>query len=56
MHALLVDASVLAAVTGFTYTGTVLGVAFVSVASRNPERRRDARTTLTILVRRRPQR
>ncbi|MFI8816044.1 MULTISPECIES: hypothetical protein [unclassified Streptomyces] len=51
---LLIDATTLAAATGLVYTGTLLGVAFVSVASRNPARRRDARATLMILVRRRP--
>ncbi|WP_171168592.1 hypothetical protein [Streptomyces sp. I05A-00742] len=56
MPALLTDATALAAATGLTYTATLLTVALVSVVSRNPDRRRDARATLTILVRRRPSR
>ncbi|MFJ8334398.1 hypothetical protein [Streptomyces sp. NPDC094437] len=54
MLALLTDATVLAAVTGLTYSATLLGVALASVLSRTPARRRDARATLTILVRRKP--
>ncbi|MFD4907765.1 hypothetical protein [Kitasatospora purpeofusca] len=54
LPALLSDATVLAGATGFVYTVTLLGVALTSVASRSPARRRDARETLTILVRRRP--
>ncbi|WP_329293269.1 hypothetical protein [Streptomyces sp. NBC_01455] len=53
LPALLSDATVLAAATGFSYSVTLLGVALVSVVSRTPARRRDARATLTILVRRR---
>ncbi|MET9294144.1 hypothetical protein [Streptomyces sp. NPDC003077] len=56
MHTVLTDATALAATTGLTYAGTLLGVAFVSVVSRDPERRKDARATLMILVRRRTQR
>ncbi|MEV6164622.1 hypothetical protein AB0L71_22375 [Streptomyces sp. NPDC052052] len=56
MYALLTNATALAAATGLAYTGTLLGVAFVSVVSRDPDRRKDARATLMILVRRRPQR
>ncbi|MBC2879082.1 MULTISPECIES: hypothetical protein [Streptomyces] len=56
LPALLTDATALAAATGLTYTTTLLTVALVSVVSRNPDRRRDARATLTILVRRRPSR
>ncbi|MGW7555640.1 hypothetical protein [Streptomyces rimosus] len=51
---LLTDATVLAAATGLSYSVTLLGVALVSVASRSPARRRDARATLAILLRRKP--
>ncbi|GCD37830.1 MULTISPECIES: hypothetical protein [Streptomyces] len=51
---LLTDATVLAAATGFSYSVTLLGVALVSVASRSSARRRDARATLAILLRRKP--
>ncbi|MFJ3926352.1 hypothetical protein [Streptomyces sp. NPDC090022] len=47
------DAAVLAALTGLTYTAAVVTVAATSVLARSPERRRDARATLTILLRRR---
>jgi hypothetical protein len=47
------DATTLAAATGLTYAVTLLAVALASVASRCPDRRRDARATLTILIRRR---
>ncbi|MEU9107159.1 hypothetical protein AB0D54_22965 [Streptomyces xanthophaeus] len=53
LQSVLHDAAALAAVTGFTYTGAVVTVAASSVLSRSPERRRDARATLTILLRRR---
>ncbi|WP_326600861.1 hypothetical protein [Streptomyces sp. NBC_01800] len=43
----------LAALTGAFYTAGVASVAAVSVLSRNPGRRRDARETLKILRRRR---
>ncbi|MGW6770533.1 hypothetical protein ACWGBX_08970 [Streptomyces sp. NPDC055037] len=49
---LLTDATVLAAATGLTYAMILFGVALVSVVSRTPARRRDARATLAILVRR----
>ncbi|WP_067476809.1 hypothetical protein [Actinomadura hibisca] len=49
---LLTNAAVLTAATGLIYTLALLGVAFVSVASRTPARRRDARATLAILMRR----
>ncbi|MEU1661817.1 hypothetical protein ABZ527_37945 [Streptomyces griseofuscus] len=39
---------------GLLYTGVLFVVALVSVLAPTPERRKDARTTLTILVRRRP--
>jgi predicted MFS family arabinose efflux permease len=51
---LLTDVTVLAAATGLSYSVTLLGVALVSVVSRAPARRRDARATLMILVRRQP--
>lgn len=54
LPALLTDATVLAAATGLSYSVTLLGVALVSVLSRTPTRRRDARATLAILVRRLP--
>lgn len=56
LPALLTNASALAAVVCLTYTTTLLSVALVSVVSCNPARRRDARATLTILVRRWPPR
>ncbi|MGP9017500.1 hypothetical protein ACT1U9_03700 [Streptomyces sp. BR1] len=52
LPAVLTGATTLAAITGLTYAVTLFGVALVSVASRNPARRRDARATLTILRRR----
>ncbi|MFI5619008.1 hypothetical protein [Streptomyces sp. NPDC051567] len=53
---ILHDGTALAAATGLTYAGAVVTVAAASVLSRSPERRRDARATLTILMRRRPPR
>ncbi|MFD7258390.1 hypothetical protein [Streptomyces sp. NPDC059874] len=53
LPSILHDAAVLTAITGLTYTGAVVTVAASSVLSRSPERRRDARATLTILLRRR---
>ncbi|MEW1888741.1 hypothetical protein [Streptomyces sp. IBSBF 3010] len=41
-----------AAATGLAYVGAVVTVAASSVLFRSPERRRDARATLTILLRR----
>lgn len=46
------DAATLTAATGLAFTGAVVTVAASSVLSRNPQRRRDARATLTILLRR----
>ncbi|MFG2669050.1 hypothetical protein ACGFY6_33025 [Streptomyces sp. NPDC048387] len=46
------NAATLTAATGLTYAGAVVTVAASSVLSRSPERRRDARATLAILVRR----
>lgn len=51
---LLGDATMLAAVTGFVYTITLVSVALTSIISRSPARRRDARATLAILTRRVP--
>ncbi|WP_330300425.1 hypothetical protein [Streptomyces sp. NBC_00503] len=53
LPSVLDDAAVLTAVTGLAYTGAVVTVAASSVLSRSSERRRDARATLTILLRRR---
>ncbi|MFC9295737.1 hypothetical protein ACFTWH_10535 [Streptomyces sp. NPDC057011] len=47
------DAATLTAATGLAYTAAMVTVAAASVLSRSPERRRDARATLTILMRRR---
>lgn len=47
------DAATLTAATGLAYATAIFTVAASSVISRSPERRRDARATLTILVRRR---
>jgi hypothetical protein len=46
------EAATLSAYTGLAYTGAVASVAASSVLFRNPQRRRDARATLAILVRR----
>ncbi|MFF0428513.1 hypothetical protein ACFYUJ_29480 [Streptomyces sp. NPDC004520] len=46
------EAATLSAATGLTYTGAVATVAACSVLFRTPERRRDARATLAILMRR----
>ncbi|MFE5977250.1 hypothetical protein ACFQ64_34400 [Streptomyces sp. NPDC056460] len=46
------EAATLSAATGLAYTATVATVAASSVLFRNPQRRRDARATLTILMRR----
>ncbi|MFC5181993.1 hypothetical protein [Actinomadura harenae] len=56
LPALLTNATILAAATGLTYAVTMFSVALVSVASRSPARRRDARATLALLVRRGPDR
>ncbi|GAB3181758.1 hypothetical protein [Streptomyces incanus] len=50
---LLYYAAALSGCAGLLYTGVLFVVALVSVLARTPERRKDARTTLTILVRRR---
>ncbi|MEU7184556.1 hypothetical protein [Streptomyces sp. NPDC045369] len=46
-------AAALSGGTGLLYAGVLLFVALVSVLARTPERRKDARTTLSILMRRR---
>ncbi|MEW1722318.1 hypothetical protein [Streptomyces sp. NPDC093109] len=48
---LLHDAASLMATAGLIYGGVVGIVALISVLARTPEHRRDARDTLTILVR-----
>ncbi|MFI7174842.1 hypothetical protein [Streptomyces spororaveus] len=53
LPALLHDAATVAALGALVYTLVVATVAATSVLSRNPDRRRDARATLTILLRRR---
>ncbi|WP_380284835.1 hypothetical protein [Kitasatospora purpeofusca] len=50
----LTAATVLAAATGLVYTVTLFGVVLASIVSRSPARRRDARATLAILIRRAP--
>lgn len=47
------EAATLSAATGLAYTGVVATVAVSSVVLRTPQRRRDARATLAILMRRR---
>ncbi|MFF2848440.1 hypothetical protein ACFVT5_19265 [Streptomyces sp. NPDC058001] len=56
LPALLLDATTWAAAGAATYTGVLATVALTSVLARTPDRRRDARATLTILMRRRPPR
>lgn len=56
LPSVLHDAAALTAATGLAYTVAVVTVAVASVVARSPERRRDARATLTILLRRRGQR
>ncbi|WP_019629465.1 hypothetical protein [Actinomadura atramentaria] len=56
LPSLLTNAPVFAAAAAFTYALTLCGVALVSVTSRSPARRRDARSTLAILLGRSPQR
>ncbi len=48
----LQEAATLSAATGLAYTGVVVTVAVSSVVFRTPQRRRDARATLAILMRR----
>lgn len=54
MSALLTHATVLAAASGLSYSVALLTVALVSVVARTPARRRDARATLALLLRRVP--
>ncbi|GGY83056.1 hypothetical protein CP967_22805 [Streptomyces nitrosporeus] len=56
LPALLQDAATLAAAGGTLYTAVLAAVALTSVLAATPDRRRDARATLTILMRRRPPR
>lgn len=49
--ALLHNTTALAAGAGLLYAGVLTITALTSVLARTPERRRDARSTLTILVR-----
>ncbi|MFK8846523.1 hypothetical protein [Streptomyces sp. Ac-502] len=46
-------AAALSGAAGLLYAGALFFVALVSVLARTPERRKDARTTLSMLVRRR---
>ncbi|MFJ7421506.1 hypothetical protein ACIQXD_23245 [Streptomyces uncialis] len=48
---LLQNTAALTAVAGLSYGGVLAVVALTSVLARSPERRRDARSTLTILIR-----
>ncbi|MFD4831893.1 hypothetical protein ACFWPV_18870 [Streptomyces uncialis] len=50
---LLQNAATLTAVASLSYGGVLAVVALTSVLARTPERRRDARSTLTILIKRR---
>lgn len=54
LPALLYDASLLAGAASVLYSSGVATVAAISVLARCPKRRRDARETLAILLRRRP--
>ncbi|GAA1912751.1 hypothetical protein [Streptantibioticus ferralitis] len=51
---LLHDAYVLVGATGTLYAATVAIVAGVCVLARKPQRRRDARATLELLLRQQP--
>lgn len=53
LPALLHSGAELAAAASILYTASVAVAAAASVFSRSPERRRDARQTLAILLRRR---
>ncbi|MFI7097765.1 hypothetical protein ACIBK8_00155 [Streptomyces sp. NPDC050161] len=50
---LLYYTAALSGCVGLLYRGVLFVVALVSVLASTPERRKDARTTLSILVRRR---
>ncbi|MQY05401.1 hypothetical protein [Actinomadura macrotermitis] len=51
---LLYCTTALSGCVGLLYTGALIVVALISVLAPTPERRKDARTTLGILIRRRP--
>ncbi|MFJ6570721.1 hypothetical protein ACIQNU_25230 [Streptomyces sp. NPDC091292] len=53
---LVLDATTWATAGAALYTAVLATVALTSVLARTPDRRRDARATLTILLRRRPPR
>ncbi|MEV6122294.1 hypothetical protein AB0M23_17500 [Streptomyces sp. NPDC052077] len=53
VYQLLYCAAALSGCAGLLYTVALISVALVSVLAPTAERRRDARSTLTILVRRR---
>ncbi|GAA1230457.1 hypothetical protein GCM10009665_21070 [Kitasatospora nipponensis] len=46
------EGATLAGATGVIYTATIAGVAAFSIFARSPQRRRDARKTLSLLLRR----
>lgn len=55
LHGLFHDTAALTATASFLYGGILAAVALTSVLARTPERRRDARSTLAILMKmRRP--
>lgn len=56
LSTLVQDAATLTALGAAAYTGILAAVALASVLARTPDRRRDARATLTILMRRRSSR
>ncbi|MDX6741536.1 hypothetical protein [Actinocorallia sp. A-T 12471] len=51
---LLYWTAALSGCVGLLYTGVMFLVALISVLAPTPDRRKDARTTLNILIRRRP--
>ncbi|MEU6485462.1 hypothetical protein [Streptomyces sp. NPDC046887] len=56
LPAALPDVVILAAAGAATYPVVLATVALTSILARTPDRRRDARATLTILMKRRPPR
>lgn len=55
LYGLFHETAALTATAGFLYGGILTVVALTSVLARTPERRRDARSTLSILMKmRRP--
>ncbi|MFJ4006359.1 hypothetical protein ACIPWL_23315 [Streptomyces sp. NPDC090023] len=50
---LLTWTATLSGAAGLLYSGVLIVVALISVLAPTPDRRKDARTTLTILLRRR---